>query len=127
MVMQSLRRYQMVSQPSRLAVALLGLVVALVQAYPPRALCDMMGGVAQWVADCARSSCAEAPQDGAAWLAGNYPRRLTQGSWPSNWHELASVREAIPADQHRNDTGFRVAKTLRYAAGPGCHDGTSYA
>lgn len=83
--------------------------------YAPNAfgLYDMMGNVAQWVADCARVSFAEAPQDGAAWLAGDCTRRLTRGgSWHSNWNELASVREAIPADQRRNDTGFRVAKTL---------------
>jgi formylglycine-generating enzyme required for sulfatase activity len=84
--------------------------------YAPNAfgLYDMMGNVAQWVADCARVSFAETPQDGSAWLAGDCTRRLTRGgSWHSNWNELASVREAIPADQRRNDTGFRVAKTLR--------------
>jgi hypothetical protein len=128
MVMQSLRRDQMISQPSRLAVALFGLAVALVQAHPPREFCAMIGNVAQWVADCARVSFTEAPQDGAAWLAGDCNRRLTRGdSWHSNWNALASVRGTLPADHRRNDTGFRVVKTLRYAAGPGCHDGTSYA
>ena len=88
----------------------------VVGTYEPNAfgLHDMMGNVAQWVADCANPSFAGAPQDGSAWLAGNCAERITRGgTWHSNWNELASYRHAIPADQRRNDTGFRVAKMLR--------------
>jgi formylglycine-generating enzyme len=84
--------------------------------YEPNAfgLYDMMGNVAQWVADCANPSCAEAPQDGSAWLAGDCIQRLTRGgTWQSNWSDLASSRKAITADERRNDTGFRVAQSLR--------------
>jgi hypothetical protein len=42
------------------------------------------------------------------------PQRLTRGgTWHSNWSELASYRKALTADVRRNDTGFRVAKSLR--------------
>jgi formylglycine-generating enzyme required for sulfatase activity len=84
--------------------------------YEPNAfdLYDMMGNVAQWVADCANPSIAEAPQDGSAWLAGDCTQRLTRGgTWHSDWNELASYRKAVKRDERRNDTGFRVAKTLR--------------
>jgi formylglycine-generating enzyme required for sulfatase activity len=77
-------------------------------------LYDMIGTVAQWVADCANPSFAEAPQDGSAWLAGDGTQRLTRGgTWQSNWGELAIYRKAITADERRNDTGFRVAQSLR--------------
>jgi formylglycine-generating enzyme required for sulfatase activity len=87
-----------------------------VGSYEPNAfgLYEMMGNVAQWVADCANTSCAEAPQDGLAWLAGDCTQRLARGgTWHSNWSEFASYRKAITADGRRNDTGFRVAKSLR--------------
>ncbi len=80
----------------------------------PFGIHEMMGNVAQWVADCANPSFAEAPQDGSAWLAGDCSTRITRGgSWHSNWNELAGYREALQPDQRRNDTGFRVAKALR--------------
>jgi formylglycine-generating enzyme required for sulfatase activity len=80
----------------------------------PFGIHEMLGNVAQWVADCATPSFAEAPQDGSAWLAGDCNRRIRRGGrWPSNWSERAGYREAIQADQRRNGTGFRVAKTLR--------------
>jgi formylglycine-generating enzyme required for sulfatase activity len=84
--------------------------------YEPNAfgLHEMLGNVAQWVADCANPSFAGAPQDGSAWLEGDCAKRISRGgTWHSNWNELASYREAIQPDQRRNDTGFRVAKTLR--------------
>jgi formylglycine-generating enzyme required for sulfatase activity len=83
--------------------------------YTPNAfgLYEMMSKVAQWVADCANTSLAETPQDGSAWLTGDWTQRLTRGgTWHSNWNELASYRKAVQADQRGNDTGFRVAKTL---------------
>jgi hypothetical protein len=35
------------------------------------------------------------------------------GTWHSNWSELAGYRKALTTDVHRNNTGFRVAKSLR--------------
>jgi formylglycine-generating enzyme required for sulfatase activity len=74
----------------------------------------MLGNVAQWVTDCANPSIAEAPQDGSAWLAGDGTQRVTRGgTWHNDWGELASYRQAVKAHEQGNDTGFRVAKTLR--------------
>ena len=84
--------------------------------YAPNAfgLHDMMGNVAQWVADCANPSFAGAPRDGSAWLEGDCAKRMTRGgTWHSSWNELASYRKSMQADQRSNDTGFRVAKMLR--------------
>jgi formylglycine-generating enzyme required for sulfatase activity len=47
-------------------------------------------------------------------LTGDCTQRLTRGGiWHSNWSALASYRKAVQAEQRRNDTEFRVAKTLR--------------
>lgn len=74
---------------------------------------DMIGNVAEWVADCWHGSYQGAPADGSAWTAGGCERRVVRGG---SWYDVpGNARAALRVKFHpglRNlDLGFRVART----------------
>jgi formylglycine-generating enzyme required for sulfatase activity len=78
-------------------------------------LYDMHGNVWEWVEDCLHSNYEGAPKDGSAWIAqGDCNHRVVRGgSWAGYSVGLRSaLRFWYPSDDHGNDLGFRVARTL---------------
>ena len=77
---------------------------------------DMLGNVAEWVADCWRSSYAGTPsQDGTPWGNGEPCglRALRGGSWASPPDDLRSAfRESNYTNIRSHAIGFRVARTI---------------
>ena len=78
-------------------------------------LYDMHGNVWEWVEDCLHINYEGAPKDGSAWIAqGDCNHRVVRGgSWAGYPVGLRSaLRFWYSADDHGNDLGFRVARTL---------------
>jgi formylglycine-generating enzyme required for sulfatase activity len=78
-------------------------------------LYDMHGNVWEWVEDCLHTNYEGAPKDGSAWIAqGDCNHRVVRGgSWAGYPVGLRSaLRFWYSADDHGNDLGFRVARTL---------------
>jgi formylglycine-generating enzyme required for sulfatase activity len=78
-------------------------------------LYDMHGNVWEWVEDCLHTNYEGAPKDGSAWIAqGDCNHRVVRGgSWAGSPVGLRSaLRFWYSADDHGNDLGFRVARTL---------------
>jgi formylglycine-generating enzyme required for sulfatase activity len=78
-------------------------------------LYDMHGNVWEWVEDCLHTNYEGAPKDGSAWLAqGDCNHRVVRGgSWAGYPVGLRSaLRFWYSSDDHGNDLGFRVARTL---------------
>jgi formylglycine-generating enzyme required for sulfatase activity len=75
-------------------------------------LYDLHGNVCEWIEDVWHPSYTGAPADGAAWCeAGDRARRVIRGG---AWDYLprllrSSWRDWLPAEQHRDNLGFRVA------------------
>ncbi len=90
---------------------------APVGSFAPNAwgLHDMLGNVAEWVADCWNNSYRGAPSDGSAWLADRCELSVVRGgSWGSYLHNFRAARRIFITryrDQSDN-VGFRVARTL---------------
>lgn len=86
---------------------------------------DMLGNVAEWVADCWNETYAGAPIDGSAWMTGDCTRPILRGA---SWHDdpkfLRSANRygfyaagADSANARYRNFGFRVARTVRSASG----------
>ena len=78
-------------------------------------LYDMHGNVWEWVADCWNESYISAPEDGSAWMKGDYERRvLRSASWvDARGGSLRSGhRGRIDDSMRSNNLGFRVARTI---------------
>jgi formylglycine-generating enzyme required for sulfatase activity len=78
-------------------------------------LYDMHGNVWEWVEDCLHTNYEGAPKDGSAWIAqGDCNHRVVRGgSWAGYPVGLRSaLRFWYSSDDHGNDLGFRVARTL---------------
>jgi formylglycine-generating enzyme required for sulfatase activity len=76
---------------------------------------DMHGNVWEWVEDCLHANYEGAPKDGSPWIAqGDCNHRVVRGgSWAGYPVGLRSaLRFWYSADDHGNDLGFRVARTL---------------
>ncbi len=75
---------------------------------------DMLGNVAEWVADCWNDTYAGAPSDGSEWSSGNCKSRILRGgSWrnaPRVVRAAFRIRSGI--GYHGGDIGLRVAVTL---------------
>jgi formylglycine-generating enzyme required for sulfatase activity len=84
--------------------------------FPPNAfgLYDMLGNAWEWVEDCYHDSYDGAPQDGAAWTAGDCSQRVIRGgSWGDQPQILRSAfRLRGPIGNRYDGLGFRVARTL---------------
>ncbi|GAB2175700.1 hypothetical protein DLREEDagr8_12580 [Dongia sp. agr-C8] len=84
--------------------------------YQPNAfgLYDMIGNVAEWVADCYFDGYASAPTDGSAVdVAGCQQRALRGGSWGSNPYLSRSAARVYAGPSARVTVyGFRVARDL---------------
>ena len=76
---------------------------------------DMHGNVAEWVQDCWNGSYDGAPTNGSAWERGDCSRRVIRGgSWiPSSGNLRSALRDRNQTGFRSNDSGFRVARTLR--------------
>ncbi|MCB1915627.1 MAG: formylglycine-generating enzyme family protein [Rhodocyclaceae bacterium] len=77
-------------------------------------LYDMIGNVAEWVADCWHGSYQGAPADGRAWTSGDCERRVVRGG---SWYDVpANARSALrlkfPPGLRNLDLGFRVARAF---------------
>ena len=78
-------------------------------------LYDMHGNVWEWVEDCLHANYQGALKDASAWIVqGECNHRIVRGgSWAGNSVGLRSaLRFWYSADDHGNDLGFRVARTL---------------
>jgi formylglycine-generating enzyme required for sulfatase activity len=88
----------------------------------PFGLHDMMGNIAQWVADCAHDSYVGAPTDGSAWMEGGARWIDTGGcrnhvvrghGWSARPQGLdVATRGGADPERRTVGTGFRVARTL---------------
>ena len=87
--------------------------------YPPNGfgLYDVLGNVWEWVEDCWNRSYRGAPQDGSVWESGDCSQRVNRGgSWHSFARNLRSAgRDNSDAGERNDNTGFRVARTLKLA------------
>ena len=87
-----------------------------VGSFPPNrwGLHDMLGGVAEWVADCWHKTYEHAPANGAAWEAPRCVLRVLRGgSWKSSPTDLTvSARNFYDPSVRYPANGFRVAQTL---------------
>ncbi len=81
---------------------------------------DMLGNVAEWVADCWNETYAGAPQDGSAWMTGDCTRPILRGA---SWHDDPKFLRAAnrygfyaagpdSANARYRNFGFRVARSL---------------
>ncbi len=83
---------------------------------------DMLGNVAEWVADCWNGSYIDAPPDGSVWMDGDCTRPILRGaSWHDDPRFLRSANRygfQIDLTENKNarfsNFGFRVAKTMNY-------------
>jgi formylglycine-generating enzyme required for sulfatase activity len=84
--------------------------------YRPNAfgLYDMIGNIAEWVADCYFDGYAAAPADGSAFdMLGCQQRAVRGGSWGSNpYLSRSAARTYAPQNARVNLYGFRVARDL---------------
>lgn len=80
----------------------------------PLGLYDMLGGVAQWVADCWFPNYAGAPANGAARDAKGCPQRVLRGGSFRSMHDDITVmaRDSYDAPVRYIVNGFRVARDL---------------
>jgi formylglycine-generating enzyme required for sulfatase activity len=89
---------------------------AAVGSFPPNpwGLHDMLGGVAEWVADCWHTTYERAPADGTSWDAPRCGQRVLRGgSWRSQPADLTvSARNFYDAPVRYPANGFRVALSL---------------
>ena len=78
-------------------------------------LFDPIGNVWELVGDCWNDSYADAPTTGEAWTAGDCSDRVLRGgSWNNKPRNLRSAnRNRNRAGNRNNNSGFRVASTLR--------------
>jgi formylglycine-generating enzyme required for sulfatase activity len=83
----------------------------------PFGLYDLLGNVCEWVEDVWHCDYAGAPTNGSAWLAvrgGELCRTIRGGAWDYLPRLLRSAwRDSLPRTNHRDNTGFRVALTLK--------------
>jgi formylglycine-generating enzyme required for sulfatase activity len=94
-----------------------GKSAAPVGSFKPNAfgLYDVHGNVWEWVEDPWHDDYIAAPADGSAWLEGGDQRRrvIRGGAWYGDAIGLRVTRRGrYTADDHGNDVGFRVARTL---------------
>jgi formylglycine-generating enzyme required for sulfatase activity len=77
-------------------------------------LYDMPGNAWEWVEDCYHDSYTAAPSDGSAWIEDGCKGRVTRGgSFKEGPAPLCSAyRRGGPANNHFDDLGFRVGRTL---------------
>jgi len=84
--------------------------------FPPNAfgLHDMLGNVWEWTGDCQNGSYGGAPNDGAAWTAGDCGLRVLRGgSWFTDPAFLRSaIRDWDSAGDRNYDSGFRLARIV---------------
>lgn len=76
---------------------------------------DFHGNVCEWVEDVWHPGYAGAPVDGSAWTAdGDHEQRVIRGgAWDYLPRLLRSAwRDALPHHHHRDNVGFRLARTL---------------
>jgi formylglycine-generating enzyme required for sulfatase activity len=80
----------------------------------PFGLADMLGNVAQWLADCVHPNYDGAPADGSAWSGeGGCRRILRGGAWMSGPPAIrAARRSSDPPDARGTGLGFRVARDI---------------
>jgi formylglycine-generating enzyme required for sulfatase activity len=90
--------------------------MATVGSFPPNpwGLHDMLGGVAEWVADCWHRTYERAPANGTSWDAPRCGQRVLRGgSWKSSPADLTvSSRNFYDASVRYPTNGFRVALDL---------------
>jgi len=78
-------------------------------------LYDLHGNVCEWVEDVWHPTYVDAPVDGSAWMAGGDRERrvIRGGAWDYLPRLLRSAwRDALPLNQHRDNLGFRLARSL---------------
>lgn len=74
---------------------------------------DMLGNVAEWVADNYHESYTDAPADGSAWLGDGERRVLRGGSWNNDPNNMrAAIRNRNKPGLRLNSFGFRLARDL---------------
>ena len=81
----------------------------------PFGLHDMLGNVAEWVADCWHDDyIVSPPNDGSAWMSGDCTGRVARGgSWSAiGEHLRAAARTKGGPDTPNNLIGFRLARDL---------------
>lgn len=82
----------------------------------PYGLFDMLGNVWEWVGDCYHDRFAEAPADGSVLDKPGCGKRVIRGgAWSFPAREMRSANRWRDFPSRRSDdTGFRVARELRY-------------
>ena len=87
-----------------------------VESFPPNGygLYDMAGNVWEWTEDCYHPNYSGAPNDGAAWTAGECKSRVLRGGSWGNFQTFLRSATRYPANPAlaNNLYGFRVARTL---------------
>jgi formylglycine-generating enzyme required for sulfatase activity len=80
----------------------------------PFGLVDVLGGVAQWTADCWFATYQGAPPDGSARVAKDCEKRVLRGGSFRNKHDDITVTGRNNYDQpvRYNPNGFRIARDL---------------
>lgn len=77
----------------------------------PFGIAGMLGNVAEWTADCAGETFADAPADGARRPDGDCALRAARGgAFHNEWQQLAGFRVLYGVAAHRNDVGFRLVR-----------------
>jgi formylglycine-generating enzyme required for sulfatase activity len=77
---------------------------------------DIIGNVAEWVADCWSDDYADAPADGSAKTKCNSPlagRHVVRGGSWLDTPDVATVTRRIPQTERDDVTGFRVARSAQ--------------
>ncbi len=76
-------------------------------------LADVLGNAAEWTLDCKNPSIAQAPTDGAPFLAGICEFRIARGgAFHNEMQELVRFREGRAIGIGHNDIGIRLLKQL---------------